>query len=412
MLRQEKQLLQIAIKHPALWIGALGYFVDLYDLVLFGAVRVASLQSLGVPSTELLSTGAFLLNCQMAGLLLGGFFWGVLGDKHGRLKVLYGSILLYSLAYLANSLVNSVSAYGWCRFIGGFGLAGELGGAVTLVAEVLPKRARGYGATVIGLAGFLGALLGATMSTQLPWRWAYASGGVLGLLLLLVRMKSQDSDLFERTKSSSHARGDLKALLSRPKLRKRFLESLFIGLPIWLVSGVLIYFAPELGIDLQLKEPVSAAQAIFWSYAGTIFGDVLSGVTSQWLQSRKKVILGFLLFLTTTILLYCLGLQGADASHFYFVCFLMGLGTGYWTLFVLVAAEQFGTNLRATVATTAPNLVRGAAIPLVALFRLGSPLWGPRQMALVLGSLCLAIAFWALYRLPETFDRDLDYLEG
>lgn len=411
-MHKEKHLFLSAIRHPALWIGAFGYFVDLYDLVLFGAVRVGSLQDLGLPPTELLSAGAFLLNCQMAGLLVGGFFWGVLGDKYGRLKVLYGSILLYSLAYLANAFVTSVPAYGWCRFIGGFGLAGELGGAVTLVAEVLPKRARGYGATVIGLAGFLGAILGATMATQIPWRYAYASGGVLGLLLLLVRLNSQDSEMFQRTKAGAHHRGDLKVLFSKPSLRKRFFESLLIGLPIWLVSGVLIYFAPELGIDLKLKEPVSAAQAIFWSYAGTIFGDVVSGMASQWLQSRKKVIGRFLFFLGITILIYCLGLRGASAFHFYLVCFLMGLGTGYWTLFVLVVAERFGTNLRATVSTTAPNLVRGAAIPLVALFRIGSSYWGATQTALVLGLLCLALAFWSLYRLPETFDIDLDYHES
>jgi MFS family permease len=410
-VKNEKSVFFEALRYPALWVGALGYFVDLYDLVLFGAVRVASLKSLGVPESELLSTGAFLLNAQMGGLLLGGFVWGVLGDKKGRLTVLYGSILLYSVAYLFNATVTSVSAYGFWRFLGGFGLAGELGGAVTLMAEILPKRARGYGSTIIGLAGFLGALLAATVAQVIPWRWAYASGGALGLLLLVVRLRSRESDLFARAKESQQKKGDLWQLLAQPRLRLRFLKSLVIGLPIWLISGVLIYFAPELASEMGILQPVSAAQAIFWSYAGTIFGDVLSGFVSQQLKSRKKLIAICLSLLTLAILIYCFGLRGVSSSVFYATCFFMGLGTGYWALFVLTTAEQFGTNLRATVATSAPNIVRGAAIPLVALFRWGSPLFGATNSAFVLGLACLTIAGFSLYYLPETYDSELDFLE-
>ncbi len=410
-MNEEKKLLWQTLQVPALWIGALGYFVDLYDLVLFGVVRIPSLKALGVPEAEFLSMGAFLLNCQMIGLLLGGFFWGALGDKYGRLRVLYGSILIYSLAYLANAWVTSVTIYGLLRFIAGFGLAGELGGAITLVAESLPARARGYGSALIGAAGFMGALLAATVGAELSWRVAYTSGGLLGLLLLVLRFKTTDSSLFERAKQMHQQRGKLAWLLSRPILRRRFLLNLFVGLPIWLVSGVLIYFAPELSHELGITTPVSAPQAIFWSYAGTIFGDIFSGIASQLWRSRIKVIFVYLLILATAILIYGLGVKGCSAFQFKLVCFLLGLGTGYWVLFVLTTAEQFGTNLRATVATSAPNLARGGAIPLVALFRWGSPHFGGPTTVLGLGGFCLALAFFALSKLPETYNAQLDFLE-
>ncbi len=392
-------------------VAALGYMVDMYDLFLFSIVRVPSLKSIGVTGDNLLSDGVFLLNLQMAGLLIGGIVWGIIGDKKGRLSVLFGSILIYSLANIANGFVTSVEQYAVLRFIAGFGLAGELGAGITLVAEILPKKNRGYGTTLVATMGVLGAILAYFITYLFDWRMSFFIGGGLGLALLVLRVSIFESGMFEKLKSKNIKRGNLAMLFGNKARLFKYMNSILIGLPIWFVQGILIFFSPEFGLALGLSEPVEAGKAVMFAFAGQVAGDLMSGFLSQYLKSRKKVIFIFILLSFTLVLTYLLVPVGS-ITLFYAVCFILGIFNGYWTLFVTVAAELFGTNLRATVATTVPNFVRGAVIPITSLFIFGKSYVGIVYSALGVGVLAFAIALLALRFLEETFSKDLDYTEN
>ncbi|OIN61135.1 MFS transporter [Arsenicibacter rosenii] len=391
-------------------VAALGYLVDMYDLFLFSVVRVPSLKDLGVGADRLLPEGIYLLNMQMAGLLVGGIFWGVLGDKRGRLSVLFGSILIYSLANIGNGLVTSLSQYAVLRFIAGVGLAGELGAGITLVTEVLPRQIRGYGTTIVATMGVLGAILAYFVADLFAWRNSYFVGGGMGLLLLVMRVNILESAIFEVVKDRQVKRGDLMMLFfSKPRLLK-YLQCILVGLPIWFVVGILITFSPEFGQAMGLTEPVVAGKAVMIAFLGQVGGDVASGLLSQFLKSRKKVITGFILLSFGFVLVYLL-MPVNDLNTFYIICFLLGLANGYWALFVTIAAELFGTNLRATVATTVPNFVRGAVIPLTTLFVWGKGQIGVLGSALGVGFLTVCLALIALYFMEETFTKELNYVE-
>lgn len=400
-----KQLLQI----PVL-VAALGYLVDMYDLFLFSVVRIPSLLSIGSAQDRLMEDGIILLNLQMAGLLIGGIFWGILGDKRGRLSVLFGSILIYSLANIANGFVTSFEQYAVLRFIAGIGLAGELGAGITLVAEVLPKKIRGFGTTLVATMGVLGAVLAYFIADLFEWRTSYFIGGGLGLILLALRMKVFESGVFVKMKDKNIQRGNVFMLFNNRKRFLKYLKCILIGLPIWFVVGILITFSPEFGKALGITEPVNAGKAVMFSFTGQVIGDLVSGFLSQYFQSRKKIILTFMLISSGMVSIYLL-YPTKDITVFYTICALLGFANGYWTLFVTVAAEMFGTNLRATVATSAPNFVRGAIIPITALFIQFKMSWGILYAASAVGLLTFAIALIALKYLDETFSKDLNYVE-
>jgi MFS family permease len=390
--------------------AAFGYLVDMYDLFLFSVVRVPSLKGIGASGEELLQHGVMLLNMQMAGLLLGGIFWGILGDKKGRLSVLFGSILIYSLANIANGFVQTVPQYALFRFIAGIGLAGELGAGVTLVTEVLPKQIRGYGTTLVATLGVIGAILAYFVADLFEWRMAYFIGGGLGLLLLLLRVRIFESPVFTKMKAAAVQRGNIGMLLAPRRLLK-YLQCIAIGLPIWFVVGILITFSPEFGQAIGLEEPVVAGKAVMLAFAGQVAGDIASGLLSQYVKSRRKIVLLFILLSFLVMLVYLL-LPLRSLGVFYLICIILGFTNGYWALFVTVAAELFGANLRATVATTVPNFVRGAVIPLTTLFLYLKPGLGIMYSAVVVGVFTVFIALIALYFLDETFTKDLDYVEA
>ena len=400
-----KQLMQI----PVL-VAALGYLVDMYDLFLFSVVRVPSLLSLGISQEALLDDGIILLNLQMAGLLIGGIFWGILGDKKGRLSVLFGSILIYSLANIANGFVTSFEQYAVLRFIAGIGLAGELGAGITLVAEVLPRKIRGYGTTLVATMGVLGAVLAYFIADLFDWRTSYFIGGGLGLLLLVLRMNVFESKIFVKIKEKNIERGNVFMLFNNRKRFLKYLKCILIGLPIWFVVGILITFSPEFGKAIGVSEPVNAGKAVMFAFTGQVLGDLASGFLSQYFQSRKKIILVFMLISSVMAAAYLL-FPTKDIVVFYTICALLGFANGYWTLFVTVAAEMFGTNLRATVATSVPNFVRGAVIPLTALFIPLKVSFGIIYAAAAVGLLSFVIAVIALRYLDETFNKDLNYIE-
>lgn len=390
-------------------VAALGYFVDIYDLLLFGIVRMPSLRDLGLAEDEMLNVGLQLLNMQMAGMLIGGIIWGVLGDKRGRKSVLFGSILMYSIANILNAFVTNVEMYALLRFVAGVGLAGELGAAITLVSEVMSKETRGYGTSIVSSVGILGAVVAALIGDYFSWKTAYLVGGIMGLALLGLRAGLLESGMFDQLKTTTAKRGHFHQLFSSPQRFGRYLSCIAIGIPIWFVIGILITFAPELAKALGI-EGVTGSRSILWAYVGLSIGDITSGVLSQVIRSRKKAVFGFLTF-TTLMIVYYMNAQGLSLPSFYALCLLLGIGTGYWAVFVTVAAEQFGTNIRATVATTAPNFVRGSVVPITLGFNYLKQTLGILDAALIVGIVCLAIAFFALWTLPDTYGKDLDYLE-
>jgi len=391
-------------------VAALGYLVDMYDLFLFSIVRVPSLKSLNLSSESILNDGILLLNLQMAGLLVGGIFWGILGDKKGRLSVLFGSILIYSLANIGNGFVHSVGAYAVLRFIAGFGLAGELGAGITLVTEILPNKIRGYGTTLVATLGVFGALLAYMVSYLFDWRASYFIGGGLGLLLLVLRVRVFESGIFMHLKETKIKRGDILMLFNNKTRFVKYLTSILIGMPIWFVTGILITFSPEFGRALGLDQPIDAGKAVLFAFAGQVVGNIISGGLSQYLQSRKKVIGLFMAGSFLLVLIYLL-MPIKQTSWFYILVAGLGFFSGYWALFITVAAELFGSNIRATVATTVPNFVRGTVIPLTALFVLMKSHVGTLYGALVVGAITYLIAMFALFVLEETFKKDINYTE-
>lgn len=405
----ERSDLQKLLSIPVI-VAALGYFVDIYDLLLFSIVRVTSLKSLGVADSELLSQGIFLINSQMAGLLTGGIIWGIMGDKKGRLSVLFGSILLYSLANIANGFVATVDQYALLRFIAGIGLAGELGAGITLVSEVLPTHLRGYGTTIVASVGLLGAVVANFVAREFDWQVAYFIGGGLGLLLLITRVSVMESSIFLSVKEQNVERGNFLSLFTNQERLKRFVSCILIGLPIWYVIGILITFSRELAPAIGVVEPVIVGDAVMFSYLGLAAGDLSSGLLSQWVRSRKKIVLLFILLTLAFVLMYLYS-PIKTASFFYFSCFCLGFGVGYWALFVTIAAEQFGTNLRSTVATTVPNFIRGTVVPITLAFEFFRVKIGIIPGALVVGIVTIVIALLALRPLNETFGKDLNFLE-
>jgi len=391
-------------------VSALGYFVDIYDLILFGIVRVPSLTQLGYGGDELIQNGIFLLNTQMAGMLLGGIIWGVLGDKKGRVSVLFGSIFLYSIANIANAFVNDITSYALCRLFAGIGLAGELGAAVTLISEVLPKEVRGYGTAVVASLGVSGAIAAAIVGDLFDWKTAYVIGGVLGLALLLMRIKMFESGIYESIKNSEISKGNFLKIFTNKNRFLRYLNCILIGLPIWFVVGVLVTFSPEFGKVLGVTEPISAGKSIMFTYIGLIFGDFTSGFLSQYFKSRKKIIAVYIGFTFVFILVYLFS-RNISLEMFYTICVLLGLAIGYWAVFVTIAAENFGTNLRSTVTTTVPNFIRGSVVPITLLFSFLRGSMGMIYAALLVGVLTIIIAAISLYHLEETFGKDLNFVE-
>jgi MFS family permease len=397
------------LKVPVI-VAALGYMVDMYDLFLFNIVRVPSLKELGLTKDELFTKGLYILDVQMAGMLLGGILWGIIGDKKGRRSVLFGSILMYSLANVANGFITSFDQYVVLRFIAGIGLAGELGAGITLVAEILPKHIRGYGTTLVATVGVLGAILAFFVADTFDWRTSYFVGGGLGLLLLVMRVGVFESGMFLNVVKKDVKRGNFLMLFSSRKRFFKYISSILIGTPIWFVSGVLIFFSPEFGHALGVTEPIVAGKAVMLAFAGQVLGDIVSGYMSQRWKSRKKGMLVFLVGSYSLMLVYLLT-QTQSLTTFYIICACLGFFNGYWTLFVTIAAELFGSNLRATVATTVPNFVRASVIPISGLFLLLKGSYGITTGAVITGTLVVAVALLFLWKLPETFSKDLDYEE-
>lgn len=395
----------------AVFVAALGYFVDIYDLVLFSIVRIASLKDLGVSGEALLNDGVYLLNMQMIGMLLGGVLWGIYGDKRGRLQVLFGSICLYSLANIANAFVSSVEQYALLRFLAGIGLAGEIGAGITLVSELMPKETRGYGTTIVATIGVSGAVVAGLVGDYFAWRTSYIIGGVMGLSLLVLRVSISESGLFDAVRSQRDvARGDLRLLLGSRDRILRYVHSIVIGIPAWFVVGVLVTFSPEISAALGVVGTIKVSSSVLYCYIGLTLGDLASGLASQFWQSRKRAI-GVFVGCACAASLLLLSSPGISENVFYGALVAIGFFGGYWAVFVASAAEQFGTNLRATVATTVPNFVRGTTVLMTLMFNGLKGTLGVVGSAQLVCVLVGVLALHSLWRMSETFGRDLDFVE-
>jgi putative MFS transporter len=394
----------------AVIVAALGYFVDVYDLVLFSVVRISSLSDLGLSSEEQFSVGIQLLNIQMIGMLSGGILFGVLGDKYGRLQVLLASILLYSLANIGNAFISSVPQYFILRFLAGVGLAGELGIGITLVAELLPTEKRGIGTTIVATVGVCGAVVAATLGQFYSWRLTYLIGGLMGLSLLFLRVRIQESILFSEVIKSNHPRGDLWLLFSSPKRCFKYMLCVLAGVPIWFSIGVLVTFCPEIAKAAGYTVLPSAAEAIKFTYIGLVVGDLSSGLISQKLRSRKKSMIAFILFNGLAIAVFMSPLI-TTATFLVWWCIPLGFSVGYWAVLVTTSAEQFGTNLRATVATSVPNFVRGSVPILSFLIEYLRGFMSTTKSISIVGSGIIGIALVATLLLKESFNNDLDWIE-
>ena len=395
----------------AVIVAALGYYVDIYDLLIFGIVRSASLKDIGIAPDAQLGPTQLILNSQMIALLLGGILWGTLGDKRGRISVLFGSIILYSLANIANGFVHTVPQYAAARFLAGLGLAGELGGGITLVSESLDDKTRGYGTTIVSSFGILGAVVGVVVAKNTAWRSAYFIGGGLGLALLLLRVGVLESGVFEKIKAdASIRRGNFFSLFTSRSRIQRYFTVILVGVPIWYAVAILVTTAPEVGKAMGMTRVPDAAITILFNYAALALGGFASGILSQRLRSRNRALLVFLFITAASLPIYFfVGRQ--SLFMFYAASVVLGFGTGYWSVFVTVAAEQFGTNVRATAATTAPNFVRGSVVPVTLAFNaLKAPL-GVVGSAATVGAATILIALLALAGLTETFGKSLEFVE-
>jgi len=397
-------------------VAALGYFVDIYDLLLFTIVREPSLRALGVVDAMMLSESTKIINWQMIGLLIGGIIWGMMGDKKGRLSVLFGSILLYSLANFLTGYVTDTNQYAAARFVAGLGLAGELGAGITLVSELLPKNKRGIGTSLVAGIGLLGAVFAyfTFRFTDHDWRLCYKIGGVLGMLLLFLRISVVESGMFKQVKLSENvSRGNILMFFTNGERFKKYMLAILIGLPTWYVIGILVNYSNRFARELYGENAIDSGKAIMYSYVGIAIGDILIGLVSQYYKSRRKALFIFYGLTIVSGILFFTPVNSNDTTM-YAICTALGFSTGFWAIFVTMGAEQFGTNLRATAATTIPNMVRGSLPLLNIIFK---DLFQDQlhmnivRSAIITGVIAITIALIAAYKTKETFHKDLNYVE-
>jgi MFS family permease len=394
----------------AVIVGALGYFVDVYDLILFSIIRKSSLSELGLnPIVD----GENILSIQMIGLLLGGIIWGILGDKRGRLSVLFGSILLYSLANIGNGFVHTYGQYAVLRFIAGVGLAGELGASITLVSELVSKEQRGICTSLIASVGLSGAVLAYFIKQEFDWRICYFIGGAMGLLLLALRVSVFESGMFAKLKKMEVERGNFFMLFNTKERFSRYIKCILIGLPTWFVVGILISFSDKFAEKLGITEPIDVGKAVLFFYIAGSVGDIIIGFLSNAMKSRKKPVLIYFIITMIFMFLY-FNQNGGSANTMYGICAGLGFGTGFWAIFVTMAAEQFGTNIRATATTTVPNMVRGSLPLIIILFKWLREVTHDDYVksGWITAIICMSIAMIALFFKKETFGKDLNFVEA
>lgn len=394
----------------AVIVSALGFFVDTYDLLLFAIIRKPSLASLGLNATDIVSQGELLISIQMVGMVIGGIIFGILGDRKGRLKVLFGSILLYSIANILNGMVHDINQYIILRFIAGVGLAGELGAGITLVSELLPKEKRSTAAGFIAGFGLFGVVAASVISKMVDWRVCYYIGGVLGIILLLMRIQVQESNIFKNVQESQISKGNFLMFFNNRKRFAKYMQCILLGIPVWYIIGILVTFSDQFAKSMGING-VDPGTAIMCLYMAIAAGDFSVGWLSQRLQSRKKTLFIFYAIAILFTILYFLQHNGSP-TWFYIICMGLGYGAGLNVVYITSSVEQFGTNLRASAGISIPNMVRGTLPLMILLFKglrvfFGNYLTG----GWVTGLIIFAIGITAAWALDETYGKDLDFTE-
>jgi MFS transporter, putative metabolite:H+ symporter len=403
-----------SIFNVAVLVAALGYFVDIYDLLLFTIVKKASMLGVGATEATMLEDSTKVINWQMLGLLIGGIFWGIIGDKKGRLSVLFGSIILYSVANFITGFVQSVNQYALCRFIAGIGLAGELGAGITLVSELTPKEKRGIATSLVAGIGLFGAVAAYfTFTFTQDWRLCYQIGGGLGILLLFLRIKVAESGIYNSVKDSNISKGNFFLLFKNKKRFTKYVLAILIGLPTWYVIGILVNQSDKFAKAFYENSLINSGKGIMYAYLGIAIGDILIGFVSQYFKSRKKALLLFYSICIVTLFFFFSSYNNSD-GRMYLLCGILGFSTGFWAIFVTMGAEQFGTNIRSTAATTIPNMVRGA-LPLINLLFLDllqkTMHFSIIKSGIITGIVVMGITLIAYYFTEETFGKDLNFVE-
>ncbi len=396
-------------------VGSLGFFVDIYDLLVFNITRKSSFKDLSVSADAAKTIGENILNWQMLGLVIGGLCWGVMGDKRGRKSVLFGSILLYSLATIANGFVQDITTYTILRFVAGLGLAGELGASITLTAEILPKEKRGLAAAIIATSGVMGTIAAYFIHdwSGNDWRLCYFIGGGMGLALLFLRVSIIDSSMYSAVKKAEAKLGSIIMLVNSKERFIRYFRAIIIGLPVWYVIGILISFSDEFAKQFGITG-FDQPKALMLQYVALAFGDMGAGLLSNYIKSRKKTLVLYYCIVTFFIAAFFLLKGGGNATNMYLLCMGLGFGSGISVLYITMSAEQFGTNLRATAAISIPNMVRGF-LPLISILfkflRSDNALNNYITAAWVTGIVVLLAGWIAVYYTKETFGREMDFTE-
>lgn len=390
-------------------IASLGYFVDVYDMFVFNVVRTSSLSDLKLSGAELTHAGLDISNCQWIGLLLGAYFWGVLGDRIGRKKALLSSVIIYSVGSLLSSGVTDVPTYMFARFITGLGLAGEMGSGIALITERLHFTKRAYGILIFLVFSFCGVLAAAFAGTLLPWRTNYLIGAAGGAVLLLCRFGLPESSMYQSMKNKNLVRGGLRIIFRRKDLRRKYFSGIALLLPGVFVPQIIWTLSPELSKARGLTEPIAAPMVLGLGFSTVILVDIVATSISEKYKSRKLASIVFLLLGLPAFAAYLLW-DVRSTTEFYFINCLLAVTFGLWLVNSTWLAENFGTNVRATVATTIPNFTRALTVPMNLAFA------SLRFMGLLpdiacMGVVVFALAFIGWLGLPETWGRDVDFNE-
>jgi MFS family permease len=345
-------------------------------------------------------------------MLVGGIVWGILGDKQGRLSTLFLTILIYSLANIANGFVHSLPLYSCMRFIAGFGLAGELGVGITLVSEIMNKETRGLGTSLVAGVGILGAVLAYSVAEKFHWRVAYFTGGGLGLILLVLRIAMYESGMFEKLKTRDVSRGNFFLLFNNVKRFRNYIFLIIAGIPCWFIVGILVINSSTFASDaLHMGVPVKGSTAVMLHYIGASLGSFTLGWLSVKWRSRRKALFAAIICMAVLIPAYFF-LGGISPVILYSIIFMLGIPQGgLWTIFVTTTSEMFGTNIRATVTTTAPNFVRGSTVLIILYLNSLKPSLGLWAAGLIVGATIVMISAFSIFRMKETYNADLDYIE-
>jgi MFS transporter, putative metabolite:H+ symporter len=388
----------------SLFLIGCGYFIDIFDLVLFSTLRISSFEELKITDPTYWTVVFF--NLQMTGILVGGIFWGKMADIKGRSWSFMGTILVFSIANIINGLTSSLTVYGICRFIAGFGLAGEMGSGIALICEKVPDEKRSLYLGFVSSLGCIGAVLSGWLGDIVYWRYLFIGSGFAGILLTLLRKNLLEPDLFRKTATLNIPRGQWKTLFQSPPDLIRFILLIFLGIPMWYIIGILWSFSTEMTSTIGLNI-FTSGQAILWGYVGVWMGDMLMPFVSQFLKSRIFTIQICLIMMLLGVI-YLFQFQPHSLLSFQLTHIFLGFTIGYWAVYATLCGESFGTNIRALTSTSLPSLIRFSSIPMMIIYQYGRD-ENELNIALGMGLTVLCISMITTYFIKDTFQKDIDF---